>query len=142
MRKEQVTEQSKKYRVIGSRPVRHDGEDKVTGRALYGGDMMFQDQLYGKMLRSPHAHAKILSIDTSKAEELPGVKAIATSVDLPKMEDRVIDTGEGIENMKHMTDRILASSKALFQGHPIAAVAATDPWIAEEACKLIEVKYE
>ncbi|HEX7926556.1 MAG TPA: xanthine dehydrogenase family protein molybdopterin-binding subunit, partial [bacterium] len=101
-----------------------------------------QDQLYGKMLRSPHAHAKIVSIDTSKAAKLPGVKAIVTSADLPKMEDRVIDTGEGIENMKHMTDRILASSKVLFQGHPLAAVAATDPWIAEEACKLIEVKYE
>ncbi|HEX7928857.1 MAG TPA: xanthine dehydrogenase family protein molybdopterin-binding subunit, partial [bacterium] len=142
MRKQQVTEQSKRYKVIGTRPVRHDGEDKVTGRAQYGADVSFKDQLWGKVLRSPHAHAKIVSIDTSKAAKLPGVKAIVTAADLPRLEDRMIESGEGVENMKYMTDRILASGKALFKGHAIAAVAATDPWIAEEACKLIDVKYE
>src|SRR5690349_13709917 len=142
MRKQQVTEQSKRYKVIGTRPVRHDGEDKVTGRAQYGADVSFKDQLWGKVLRSPHAHAKIVSIDTSKAAKLPGVKAIVTAADLPRLEDRMIESGEGVENMKYMTDRILASGKALFKGHAIAAVAATDQWIADEACKLIDVKYE
>ncbi len=142
MKKHQVTEQSKRYQVIGTRPVRHDGEDKVTGRAQYGADISFKDQLWGKVLRSPHAHAKILSLDVSKAVKLPGVKAIATAADLPRLEDRVVESGEGVENLKYMTDRILASGKVLFQGHAIAAVAATDPWIAEEACNLIDVKYE
>ncbi|NIP71674.1 MAG: hypothetical protein GWO16_00945, partial [Gammaproteobacteria bacterium] len=71
-------------KVIGTRPIRHDGEDKVTGRAQYGADVHFRDQLYGHVLRSPHAHARIRSIDTSKAEALPGVKAIVTSKELPR----------------------------------------------------------
>lgn len=142
MKNPAVTEQPKRYKVIGTRPVRHDGEDKVTGRAQYGADISFKDQLWGKVLRSPHAHAKILSIDASKAAALPGVKAIATAADLPRLEDRVVESGEGVENLKYMTDRILASGKVLFKGHAIAAVAATDPWTAEEACRLIEVTYE
>lgn len=142
MAKLQVTEQSKRYKVIGTRPIRHDGEDKVTGRAQYGGDVFFKDMLWCKALRSPHAHAKILSVDTSKAEKLPGVKAIVTCNDLPKLEDRMIESGEGVENMKYMTDRILARDKVLFKGHAIAAVAAVDAWTAEQACDLIEVKYE
>ncbi|MCH9045877.1 MAG: xanthine dehydrogenase family protein molybdopterin-binding subunit [SAR324 cluster bacterium] len=131
-----------KYKVIGTRPVRHDGEDKVTGRAQYAADVYFPDLLYGHVLRSPHAHAKILSVDTSKAEALPGVLAVTTSADLPRLEDRLIESGEGVENMRYMTDRILAADKALFKGHPIAAVAATDPWLAAEAVGLIEVQYE
>ncbi len=142
MRKLQVTEQSKRYKVIGTRPIRHDGEDKVTGRAQYGADVHFPDLLHGFVLRSPHAHARILSIDTRKALALPGVKAIVTGQDLPRLEERIIASGEGIENLKYMSDRILASDKALFKGHPIAAVAATDAWIAEEAASRIEVKYE
>ncbi len=128
--------------MIGTRPVRHDGEDKVTGRAQYGADVHFPDQLYGHVLRSPHAHAWIRSIDTSKAEALPGVKAIVTSKELPRLEEKIIATGEGVENQRYMTDRILAGEKALYKGHPIAAIAATDPWIAEEAADLIEVVYE
>ncbi|HUJ76905.1 MAG TPA: xanthine dehydrogenase family protein molybdopterin-binding subunit [bacterium] len=142
MKKPQVTEQSARYKVIGTRPIRHDGEEKVTGRAQYGGDVQFKDQLWGKVLRSPHAHARILGMDTSKAQALPGVKAIVTAADLPRLEDRMVESGEGVENMKFMTDRLLASNKALFKGHAIAAVAATDPWVAEEACRLIDVKYE
>jgi len=130
------------YKVIGTRPIRHDGEDKVTGRAQYGADISFRDQLHGKVLRSPHAHAKILSVNTAKAEALPGVRAIVTAAQLPQLEDRVVDLGEGSEDLKYMSDRILASDKVLFKGHPIVAVAADDPWTAEEACKLIEVKYE
>ncbi|MCZ6729773.1 MAG: xanthine dehydrogenase family protein molybdopterin-binding subunit [SAR324 cluster bacterium] len=123
-----------KYKVIGTRPIRHDGEDKVTGRAQYGADIMFQDQLYGHVLRSPHAHAKILKIDTSKAETMPGVRAVVTSQDFPQ--------GEISAGKKYARDRILASDKALFKGHPIAAVAAEDRWTAEEAAKAIEVSYE
>ena len=68
-----------KYRVIGTRPIRHDGVDKVTGAALYGADVRLSGMLYGKVLRSPHAHARILSIDTSKAMQLDGVRAVATA---------------------------------------------------------------
>ena len=68
-----------KYKVIGTRPIRHDGEDKVTGRAVYGADVRMADLLYGKVLRSPHPHARIISIDTSKVFDLPGVRAVATA---------------------------------------------------------------
>jgi CO/xanthine dehydrogenase Mo-binding subunit len=130
------------FKVIGTRPIRHDGEDKVTGRAQYGADLQFRDLLHGKVLRSPHAHARIVSIDVSKAMKLPGVHAVVTNKDFPKLEERLIDTGEGVENMKYMTERVLAGEKVVFKGQPIVAVAATDPWTAEEACKLVEVKYE
>ena len=83
------------YKVIGTRPVRHDGEDKVTGRAQYGADISFRDQLYGKVLRSPHAHAKIVSVDASKALAMPGVEAVITSADLPQPHDRMFLSGEG-----------------------------------------------
>ena len=67
---------------VGHRPIRHDGVDKVTGKAMYGADISLPGMLYGAMLRSPHAHARIISIDTSKAEANPDVKAVATSADL------------------------------------------------------------
>ena len=123
-----------KYKVIGTRPIRHDGEDKVTGRAQYGADVNFRDQLFGHMLRSPHAHARIVKIDTSKAEAIAGVKAVVTAGDFPP--------GEISAGKKFGRDRILASDKAVFKGQPIAAVAATDRWTAEEACAAIEVTYE
>ena len=72
---------STQYKVIGTRPIRHDGVDKVTGRALYGADFSMAGLLHGAVLRSPHAHARIVSIDTSKAEALPGVKAVVTARD-------------------------------------------------------------
>ena len=68
----------RKFDVIGSRPIRPDGIDKVTGRARFGADMTMPGQLYGKVLRSPHPHAMIKSIDVSAAEALPGVKAVIT----------------------------------------------------------------
>ena len=123
-----------KYNVIGTRPIRHDGEDKVTGRAQYGADVTFRDQLHGHVLRSPHAHARILKIDTSKALAMPGVQAVVTAQDFPQ--------GKVSPGKKLARDRILASDKALFVGHPVAAVAATDRWTAEEAAQAIEVKYE
>ena len=77
------------YKVIGTRPIRHDGIDKVTGRAKYGADYAFPGMLFGKVLRSPHAHAIIKSINVEKALKMPGVKAIVTSADLPEAEDKV-----------------------------------------------------
>jgi len=130
------------FNIIGSRPVRPDGVDKVTGRAIYGADVRLQGLLYGKVLRSPHAHARILSIDTSKAEALPGVKAVVTGKDLPAAADKVEDLGESAINLMYLSANILAHDKALYHGHAIAAVAAVDSHTAEEAIGLIDVKYE
>ena len=105
--------ENKEYKVLGTRPIRHDGVDKVTGRALYGADFQITGLLHGRVLRSPHAHARILSIDTSRAEALPGVKGVVTAQDLPTAEDRVADLGEGAVNLKHLCDNILASDNVL-----------------------------
>ena len=134
--------EKKEYKVIGTRPIRHDGVDKVTGRAIYGADFQITGLLHGRVLRSPHAHARIISIDTSRAEALLGVKGIVTAQDLPEAGDKIADLGEGAVNLKYLCDNILASDKALYKGHAIAAVAATNPHIAEEACTLIDVEYE
>ena len=133
---------SDQFNVVGSRPIRHDALDKVTGRAKYGADINMPGMLHGKILRSPHAHAHILSIDTSKAEALPGVKAVLTSKDLPVIENRVLDFTETQGNVRLLAENILATKKAMYKGHAIAAVAATDAHIAEEAIELIEVEYE
>src|SRR3989442_10576185 len=85
----------KKFQVVGTRPIRHDGADKVTGRALYGADFTAAGLLHGFVLRSPHAHARILRIDTAKAAAHPGVRAIVTAADLPESADRIVDLGEG-----------------------------------------------
>lgn len=130
------------YKVIGTRPIRHDGVDKVTGRAVYGGDTHLPGLLYGQVLRSPHAHAHIRSIDVSKAAALAGVRAIVTGADLPPAEDRIVDLGEETANLKYMRDNMLATDRVLYKGHPVAAVAATSAHIAEEALALIEVDYE
>ena len=134
--------EKKEYKVIGTRPIRHDGVDKVTGRAIYGADFQITGLLHGRVLRSPHAHARIISIDTSRAEAHPGVKGVVTAQDLPEAADKIADLGEGAVSLKYLCDNILASDKALYKGHAIAAVAATNPHIAEEACSLIDVKYE
>ncbi|RMF84020.1 MAG: xanthine dehydrogenase family protein molybdopterin-binding subunit [Nitrospinota bacterium] len=130
------------YRVIGTRPIRHDGLDKVTGRALYGADIRLAGTLHGKVLRSPHAHARIRSIDVSRALALPGVKAVVTAQDLPDVTDKVADLVEGPIRLKYLSNNILAGEKVLYKGHAIAAVAATSPHIAEEALALIDVDYE
>src|SRR4051794_23713140 len=119
-----------KYKVIGTRPVRPDGVDKVTGRAVYGADVVLPRMAVGKMLRSPHAQAIIKRIDTSRAEALKGVLAVATSADLPDV-NATTSGGEGGEvNLKHSSSNVLARDKALYHGHAIAAVAATSPHIA------------
>ena len=132
----------RKYKVIGTRPIRHDGLDKVTGRAKYGADIELPGLLHARTLRSPYAHARIRSIDTSKAEALPGVRAVATSKDFPIIQDRVIDFAESAGNTRMTAENILAHNKVLYKGHAVAAVAATSPHIAEEALGLIEVDYE
>src|ERR1700674_369970 len=130
------------FKVIGTRPIRHDGEDKVTGRAKYGADYAFPGMLHGKVLRSPHAHANIKSIKIDKALKLPGVKAIVTHKDLPQAENKLEQAGEMMINPMYLSMNILAHDKVLYDGHAIAAVAATSPHIAEEALRLIEVEYE
>ena len=125
-----------KYNVIGTRPVRHDGLDKVTGRAIYGGDVRLPDLLHGKVLRSPHAHARIVSIDTSRALELKGVRAVATADDLVEAVDKMAGLGETIVNIREVAQNSLASGKVLYRGHAVAAVAAVNPHIAEEAVEL------
>ena len=130
------------YRVIGTRPIRHDGLDKVTGTAKYGADIHLQGLLHGKILRSPYAHARILSIDTSKAEALPGVKAVVTSADFPIVDDAPINLGETLGNPRMLAENGMAREKALYKGHAVAAVAAINQHVAEEALDLIEVKYE
>ena len=132
-----------KYKVIGTRPVRHDGEDKVTGRAVYGADVQLPGMLYGRVLRSPHAHARIKSIRTQAAEALEGVKAVVTAADLPDPGTDSANLGElGLVPLKHLSHNVLASGKVLYHGHAIAAVAAVSAQIADDALKLIEVDYE
>jgi CO/xanthine dehydrogenase Mo-binding subunit len=130
------------FKVIGTRPIRHDGIDKVIGRAKYGADYAFPGMLHGKLLRSPHAHARIKSINVEKALKLPGVKAIVTGRDLPKAENKLEQAGEMTINPHYLSMNILAHDKVLYDGHAVAAVAATSPHIAEEAVRLIEVEYE
>ena len=123
---------NKSYKVVGTRPVRHDGYDKVTGRALYGADMSPPGLLHGRVLRSPHAHARVLSIDTSRAEAHPEVRAVVTGADLPEPGDKA----------PRVSTNVLAREKVLYKGHAIAAVAATNVHAAEEALSLIDVQYE
>ena len=130
------------YNVVGTRPIRHDGADKVTGRALYGADFDTAGLLHGKILRSPHAHARIKSIDTSAAEAYPGVLAVVTNADFASDTDAIVDFGEGATSLKWLRDNVLASDKALYRGHAIAGLAASNPHIAEEAVELIKVDYE
>src|SRR5688572_24455407 len=108
-----MAEATADYKVIGTRPLRPDGADKVTGRAIYGGDVRMTGMLHGKVLRSPHAHARIKRIDTSKAEALPGVKAVMTGSDLPEPEDRMAAAGEVAVNLKYLAGNVMARSKVL-----------------------------
>ena len=138
----QETFHKKAYQVIGTRPLRTDGTDKVTGRALYGADIRLPGMLYGAVLRSPHAHARIRAIDTSRAEALPGVRAVVTAADLPELESKITELGEGEVNLRYQSNNVLARDKVLYHGHPVAAVAATNLNIAQEALTLIQVDYE
>ena len=126
------------YKVVGTRPIRHDGVDKVTGKALYGSDINLPGMLYGMVLRSPHPHARIKSIDTSKAEAHPDVKAVVTSKDLAPVPPAARQPVLGAA----ASANILARDKVLYESHAVAAIAAVNPHVAEEVLSLIEVEYE
>jgi CO/xanthine dehydrogenase Mo-binding subunit len=132
----------KRFAVIGTRPLRHDAADKVTGRARFGADLRPPGLLYGFILRSPHAHARIKRIDARRAAALAGVKAVVTAADFPQGPDRLVDLGDGPVPLSYVRGNVLAASKALYKGHAVAAVAATNPHLAEEAAGLIDVEYE
>ncbi len=120
------------FKVVGTRPTRPDGVDKVTGRAKYGADLYAPGMLVGRVLRSPHAHARIKGIDASKALAAPGVKAVVTAADF----------GSVRRSLRDVLENCLAQGKALYEGHAVAAIAAVDVEAADAALALIEVDYE
>jgi CO/xanthine dehydrogenase Mo-binding subunit len=124
--------------IVGRRAPRIDALEKVTGRAKYTADLKLPGMLHGAFLRSPHAHARILRIDTSRAEALPGVKAVLTQAKLAGRVSKIVDEEHGTS----YDFKAFASTKVKFQGEKIGAVAAVTKEIAEEAVKLIEVEYE
>lgn len=130
-----------KYRVVGTRPIRHDGLDKVTGRARFAADTVMPGLLYGKLLRSPHTHARILSIDASEALKMPGVRAVLTGKELPIM-GRPLDLADTRANPRVVAETMLANDRVLYKGHAVAVIAATSAHAAEEALKKIRVVYE
>ena len=132
----------RKFKYVGTRPIRHDGVEKVTGRANYGADVVLPGMLHGAIARGDHAHANIVRIDTSKAEAVPGVKAVITGADFPDIPRKWLgDAGAGLD-FGALAQNVIARKQVLYHGHALAAVAATTPEIAHEACKLIEVEYE
>ncbi len=134
---------TQEYKVVGKRPIRPDGADKVTGKAMYGADINLPGMLHGRVLRSPHAHARIKSLDTSRAAAHPGVKAVITGADLVQPSGRASELVEGaMVNMKFMSNNVMATGKVLYKGHAVAAIAANSVHVAEEALSLIDVEYE
>ncbi len=133
---------AREFKVVGTRPVRHDGVDKALGRAQFGGDVKLPGMVHGATLRSPYAHALIKSIDVSAAAAAPGVLAVITGDDMPIAAPKVMDLGEEVTDAKWASQRIMAHDKVIYKGHPVAAVAAVDLNTALEALKLIKVEYE
>jgi CO/xanthine dehydrogenase Mo-binding subunit len=132
----------KPRRLVGTSPVRPDGVPKVTGQAKYGADYTLPGTLTGRILRSPHPHARIRKIDASKALKLPGVKAVVTGADFPEQKFAYIGPERVQQNFWHMTRNVMAKEKALYEGHAVAAVAAADAATAAKALELIKVDYE
>jgi CO/xanthine dehydrogenase Mo-binding subunit len=130
------------FTYVGTRPIRPDGVDKVTGRARFGADLAMQGQLTGHILRSPHAHARITAIDVTAAAALPGVKAIVTREDFMDQPSEFIPAGEMMINYRDVVRNVMAREKVLYEGHPVAAVAATSNAIAKQALRLIKVTYD
>ena len=130
------------FKVVGTRPIRHDGYEKVTGRALYGADYSLPGMLHGKVLRSPHAHARIKSINIEKALKHPGVHGVITGADFPDVAGVMAQVGELVVNTHYLSLNVMARDKVLYDGHAVAAVAAISKHAAEEALELIEVDYE
>ena len=123
-----------KYKYVGTRPIRHDGLEKITGRARFAADLNLAGQLLGKIVRSPHPHAQILSIDTSEAEAVPGVKAVVTRDDFPAVAPGDPDWDVRVNMM--------ARDKVLYEGHAVAAVAATTASAAARGAAAVKVEYE
>ncbi len=137
-----TTETNPGYKWVGTRPVRHDGLDKVTGRARFGADLTLPGMLIGAVLRSPHAHARIRSIDTSSATAIEGVKAVVTGADFPLLESEAGEGGEGAVDFRDLCHNVMARDKVLYEGHALAAVAATSRKAAQAALAAIKVDYE
>ena len=137
-----MSQSQQAFKWVGTRPVRPDGVPKVTGAAKFGADYHLPGMLYGKVLRSPHAHARIRSIDTSRAEALPGVKAVMTGADLPDHPFEYVGPERLAVNFWHVTRNVMAREKALYEGHAVAAVAAISSVVANRALALIDVDYE
>ena len=130
------------YKVVGKTPIRHDALEKVTGRAVYGGDVKAPGLIWGDVVRSPHSHARIKSIDTSEALKLEGVFAVLTHDDFPVAEEREFESGEDVVNLKRDQANVMADDKVHYKGHVVAAVAAVDRNTAEEAASRIKVEYD
>ena len=137
-----TTDTNPGYKWVGTRPVRHDGLDKVTGRARFGADLSLPGMLTGAVLRSPHAHAKIRSIDTAPATAMEGVKAVVTGADFPMLESEAGEGGEGAVDFRDLCRNVMARDKVLYEGHALAAVAATSRRVALAALAAIKVDYE
>ncbi len=131
-----------KNRILGTSPRSAVDSDKVCGKAIYGIDAHPAGMIYGAVLRSPHAHARIRSIDVSAALAMPGVTAVVTGADLPNLADKIEQLGETIVNRRYQSHNILAVDKALYHGHAVAAVAAKTLQQAEAALAKIQVDYE
>src|SRR5690606_4982254 len=128
---------------VGRAVERVDGADKVTGQAVFGADVRLPGMLYGRVLRAPHPHARVVRIDTRRAEALPGVLAVITADDLPSLKvGESTAMGEVGLNVVYLADMVLCRGRVRWKGHPVAAVAAVSPHIAEEALQLIDVEYE
>jgi CO/xanthine dehydrogenase Mo-binding subunit len=134
--------ETRKFRYVGTRLVRPDGTDKVTGRANFGADRHLPGMLHGLVLRSPHAHARIRRIDVAAALAVPGVKAILTAADLPELPAETGGGGESPTDFRDLSRNVLARDKVLYHGHPVAAVAAVTARAAEDALGRIAVDYE
>ena len=130
------------YKYVGTRPVRPDGVDKVTGRAQYGADQDLPNMIYGKVLRSPHAHARIKSVDVSGALAMPGVYAAVSGADFPACGEADMLGGEGGGSVADVAKNIMARDKALYHGHAVAAVAANSLELADRALDAIKVDYD
>jgi CO/xanthine dehydrogenase Mo-binding subunit len=138
----QTFEPKTDYQVVGTRPIRHDGLEKVTGRAVYGADVKVPGLIWGEVLRSTEVHARIKKIDVSEAEKMPGVLAVMTNADFPDPRAGEIETGEDVVNFERDTQNLMAKDKVLYRGHVVAAVAAIDRNTAQEAVKRIKVEFE
>jgi len=130
------------FKYIGRRVVRPDGVDKVTGRANFGADFALPGMLYGKVLRSPHAHARVKKIDVSAAAAMEGVYAIVTGADFPKVGSEEITGGEGAGDFADLATNVMARDKVVYHGHALAAVAAKSNAIVDAALSAIKVEYE